>query len=141
MTARDPVLGFRLEAVETAGHRREGLEEIVGQCRNHHRKAGLAEGLGSGGADADPDAADPIGDPCPFAQERQDAGQIAGDRIGCVDEAEIGALGQRRQLIEAGFDETAPIAARGMGGVERNLSPAGHPLLADAAVPEIRRST
>jgi hypothetical protein len=130
------------EAREIPGDRREDAERIGGQGGDHDGETGRLEGLDAAGADAEPDAADPVVDAGPLAQEGEDAGELAAQRVGGIDKAEIGALRQRRELCQAGFDQRGPRLARRMGGAEG----AAHPLLpalapAGAALPPIRRST
>src|SRR5262249_50966647 len=109
----------------------------------HHRHSRALESLDAGGADAEPDAADPVRDPGPLAQEGEDAAEIARQRVGHIEEAEIGVRRQRLKLSEAGFDENGPRLIRSVGGAElqRGFDAArAHPWL-PAPAPERRRST
>src|SRR5262249_28007510 len=122
------------------------------QGADHDGEGGDLEALDRRRADADPDAADPVGDARPLAQEGEDAGKVGGECVGRVEEAEIGAFGEVAELRNARLDEDRPGIACRMGGAECDpaawsVAVTAHPLPPARAPAEfaarapIRRST
>ncbi len=125
------------EALEIVADRGEEVERRLRQGGNHDGEAGPVEGLDAAGANADPDAADPIGDAGALAQEGEDAGEIGDERIGGIKEAEIGAIRQWRELRQTRSRKRVPGSIRRMRSAKR-----GHPSFpAAAAAPPSRAST
>ncbi len=120
-------------AVRARGLRPEQFVPAPRQRGNQHDERRRAEILLPGGADAQADAADPVGNVGALPQERENVGKIAGECVAGVEETEIGTFGQRAQLVGAGGRRRGPAIGGRMRGDKARGRRATHPCAALSA--------
>ena len=104
-----PFPPLRDETGEVVADVVEQIERADRKTARHGGYGGFVEILSPGGADADAGGADPVGDAGLLHQGRGDLVELAGEPVGDVDEAQVGAGRQRLELGDAGVHGGAPV--------------------------------